>query len=67
MRELKIGGVYKHFKGNMYKVEGVAKHSETTEEYVVYRQMYGDERLWIRSRDMFLEEVDKDQYPDIEQ
>ena len=67
MRELKIGGVYKHFKGNMYRVEGVAKHSETTEEYVVYRQMYGDESLWIRSLDMFLEEVDKDKYPDVEQ
>ena len=67
MRELKIGGVYKHFKGNMYRVEGVAKHSETTEAYVVYRQMYGDESLWIRNLDMFMEEVDKDKYPDIEQ
>lgn len=67
MRELKIGGVYKHFKGNLYKVEDVAKHSETGEIFVVYRQMYGDENLWIRNIEMFLEEVDREKYPDIEQ
>ena len=58
MRELEIGAVYKHFKGNLYLVEDVAKHSETGEIYVVYRQMYGDKSLWIRPLDMFLEEVD---------
>ena len=67
MRELKIGGVYKHFKGNLYKVEDVAKYSETGEIFVVYRQMYGDENLWIRNIEMFLEEVDREKYPDIEQ
>ncbi len=67
MRELEIGAVYKHFKGNLYKVEDVAKHSETGENYVVYRQMYGDYSLWIRPLDMFLEVVDRKKYPDAEQ
>ncbi len=67
MRELEIGAVYKHFKGNLYRVEDVAKHSETGETYVIYRQMYGDEFLWIRLLDMFLEEVDREKYPDVVQ
>ena len=67
MRELEIGAVYKHFKGKMYRVEDVAKHSETGETYVVYRQMYGEESLWIRPLDMFLEEVDHEKYPDVTQ
>ncbi len=67
MRKLEIGSVYKHFKGNLYKVEDVATHSETGETYVVYRQMYGDESLWIRPLEMFLQEVDHDKYPDVMQ
>ena len=42
MREVKIKGIYKHFKGNYYLVEDVAYDSETKEEYVVYRRLYGD-------------------------
>ena len=67
MRELEKGAVYKHFKGNLYRVEDVAKHSETGEVYVVYRQMYGEELLWIRPLKMFLEEVDHKKYPDAKQ
>lgn len=67
MRELEKGAVYKHFKGNLYRVEDVAKHSETGEIYVVYRQMYGEELLWIRPLKMFLEEVDHKKYPDAKQ
>ena len=67
MRKLEIGKVYRHFKGKLYKVEDVATHSETGETYVVYRQMYGDESLWIRPLEMFLQEVDHDKYPDVMQ
>ena len=60
MRELVIGGIYRHYKGNSYKVEGVAKHSETLEEMVVYRALYGEGGLWVRPKEMFLESVEKD-------
>ena len=67
MRELKIGRIYRHFKGNLYKVEDVARHSESGETFVVYRQMYGDGSLWIRPEKMFLEEVDRKKYPEVSQ
>ncbi len=55
-------GVYKHFKGKLYEVIGIARHSETLEEFVVYRALYYDERfgkdaLWVRPKEMFLEHV----------
>ena len=65
MREIKINRIYKHFKGDNYLVEDVATHSETKENYVVYRRLYGDGSLWIRPLDMFLSEVDHDKYPDV--
>lgn len=55
---VKINGVYKHYKGNLYKVEGVATHSETCEQMVVYRAMYGDFGLWVRPLAMFEESVE---------
>ena len=64
MREICIGGIYRHFKGRCYRVEDVATHSETGEAYVVYRQMYGEQSLWIRPLTMFLEEVDREKYAD---
>lgn len=67
MNELKIHGIYRHFKGDYYMVEDVAKHSETKESYVVYRRLYGDGTLWIRPFDMFLSKVDKEKYPNVEQ
>ena len=66
-RELKIHGVYKHFKGDYYLVEDVANHSETKEKNVVYRRLYGDNSLWIRPLDMFLSEVDHEKYPNVKQ
>ncbi len=67
MNELKIKGIYKHFKGDYYLVEDIATHSETKEEYVVYRRLYGDCSLWIRPKDMFLSEVDHNKYPNVKQ
>ena len=51
-------GRYRHYKGNQYTVIGVARHSETEEELVVYRQEYGDRGLWVRPLQMFMETVD---------
>jgi hypothetical protein len=56
-RELVIGGVYLHYKGLCYQVLAVARHSETLEEMVVYRALYGDFGIWVRPLEMFLEEV----------
>jgi hypothetical protein len=56
---LKIGS-YRHYKGNTYIVLGIAKHSETLEQMVVYQQDYGERGLWVRPQDMFLETVDVD-------
>ena len=50
-------GRYRHYKGHEYTVLGVARHSETEEEMVVYRQEYGDHSLWVRPLGMFLETV----------
>ena len=53
-------GRYRHHKGNEYTVIDVARHSETEEELVVYRQEYGDHGLWVRPKAMFLETVEVD-------
>ncbi|MBE5944467.1 MAG: DUF1653 domain-containing protein [Lachnospiraceae bacterium] len=49
--------IYEHYKGNRYKVIGIAKHSETLEELVVYQAMYRDYGIWVRPKDMFFEDV----------
>ena len=51
-------GLYRHYKGNLYEVIGVASHSETLEEMVVYRARYGEQRLWVRPLSMFQEMVE---------
>ncbi|MEI6835579.1 MAG: DUF1653 domain-containing protein [Candidatus Falkowbacteria bacterium] len=53
-------GKYKHYKGNDYEVIGLAHHSETLEDLVVYRALYGDFDLWVRPLSMFLENVEID-------
>ena len=53
-------GRYRHFKGREYEVIGVAKHSETLEEMVVYRQLYGENGLWVRPASMWEETVERD-------
>lgn len=67
MNELKINGVYRHFKGDYYLVCDVAIHSEDRNEYVIYRALYGDNGLYIRPKDMFLSEVDHEKYPNVKQ
>ena len=67
MREIKINGVYRHFKGNLYLVVDIAFDSETKEEMVIYRALYGEKALWVRPLEMFLSEVDKEKYPEVTQ
>ena len=53
-------GRYRHFKGKEYEVIGTAKHSESLEEMVVYRQLYGEHGLWVRPASMWEETVERD-------
>jgi len=53
-------GKYKHYKGNLYEVIGIVKHSETLEELVLYKQLYGEGALWVRPLAMFLEKITVD-------
>ncbi|OGZ53333.1 MAG: hypothetical protein A3B25_03805 [Candidatus Ryanbacteria bacterium RIFCSPLOWO2_01_FULL_48_26] len=62
MDDIKIGGKYRHFKGKEYRVIGIAQHSETLEEFVVYQKLYDDGGLWVRPKAMFLEYVERDGY-----
>lgn len=67
MNKIVIKGIYKHFKGDSYIVEDIAKDCETLEEKVIYRGLYGNSPLWVRSLDDFLDEVDHKKYPDVKQ
>lgn len=53
-------GRWRHFKGGEYRVVGLARHSETGEELVVYQALYGDGELWVRPASMWLEPVERD-------
>lgn len=53
-------GIYRHYKGNEYEVIAVAKHSETGEQMVVYRALYGEYGVWVRPYEMFVEELELD-------
>ena len=67
MRKVKIKGYYKHFKGKIYMVEDIAKDCETLEDIVVYRALYDNKQLWVRSYKDFISEVDHNKYPDVKQ
>ena len=57
--ELKIKGIYKHYKGDLYLVEDIIYNSETLEKMVAYRALYGDNKLWIRPYSMFTDIVNR--------
>ena len=59
MDDIKLGR-YRHFKGNEYEVIAIAKHSETTEDYVVYKALYGDGGIWVRPASMWNETIERD-------
>ena len=61
MEQIKCGR-YRHFKGNEYRVIGLAKHSETLEDMVVYQALYGEQGLWVRPASMWNETVDREDY-----
>jgi len=61
------GDVVRHFKGNEYEILCFALDSETQEELVVYRALYGGRGTWVRPKEMFFSPVDREKYPDAEQ
>ncbi|WP_317312096.1 DUF1653 domain-containing protein [Clostridium thermobutyricum] len=61
------GKVVKHFKGKLYLVVDIVKHSETMQELVLYKALYGEFGLFVRPKEMFLSEVDKIKYPNCNQ
>ena len=67
MRELQIGRIYRHFKGDCYLADALARDAATGAPCVVYRKLYGDGGLWVRPLDEFLSEVDRAKYPDAAQ
>ncbi len=67
MQEIIVGRVYRHFKGDYYIIEGIATHSETGEDMVVYRTLYDDGKMYVRPLEMFSSKVDKEKYPNVSQ
>ncbi len=63
--DIKIGRIYKHFKGDYYLVEDIVYHSETKEKMVLYRALYGSGARYVRPYDMFISVVDKAKYPNV--
>jgi len=62
-----VNEIYRHFKGNLYKIIAIALDSESLEEMVVYQALYGEQTVYVRSLSMFMSKVDKEKYPDADQ
>lgn len=67
MREVKVGKIYQHFKGNQYLVLCIALHTETNEKMVIYQDIHDKEKIYARPYEMFISKVDKGKYPDVKQ
>lgn len=67
MQKLVIGGIYKHFKGHIYKVLFIARDADNLSEKVIYQNIYDENDIWIRDKNEFLSKVDKSKYPNVEQ
>lgn len=65
--DLIIGGIYRHYKGDYYLVEGIVFHSETGEKLVLYRALYGNCKRYVRPLEMFFSKIDKEKCPAINQ
>ncbi len=57
VKSITVGSIYEHYKGLRYKILGIARHSETLEELIVYQALYGESDIWVRPLAMFLENV----------
>ena len=66
-KEIKIGRIYKHFKGDYYLVEDIVIDSETNGKMVLYRALYGEGNRYVRPYDMFASRVDRVKYPKVKQ
>lgn len=64
---MRPGDIVRHFKGNRYEILHFARDSETREEVVVYRALYGERGVWVRPKAMFFSPVDRSKYPDAPQ
>ena len=62
-QEIQIGHIYRHFKGGLYQVLGIAIHTETGEKMVVYQAQYGAKEMFVRPYDMFVDSIDPKKYP----
>lgn len=67
MRDIKIGGIYKHFKGSIYLVEDLVHDARDGKILVLYSAFDGNKEHWVRPLEDFLSEVDHDKYPDVKQ